>query len=260
MWMKTNDSGLAAVLYGPSKVKAAVGEDNQQVEITQTTRYPFEEQIHFKINADRAVAFPLSLRIPAWCDAPRLALNGAPVAVSRTSKGFAVINRTFKPGDVVTLTLPMKLAVTRWPQNGMGIERGPLVYSLPIKENWTTLVEPKYTTAEFPSWEATPASVWNYGLALDTAKLASEVEVKKRALTPSQELDPWENPPLALTVPARRIDDWELQTNPDDVSQKFTPPLPELSVSKVSETLERITLVPYGSTQLRVTIFPALRG
>ena len=260
MWMKTNDGGLAAVLYGPSKVKAAVGEDNQQVEIVQTTRYPFEEQIHFKINADRAVAFPLSLRIPAWCDAPRLALNGAPVAVSRTSKGFAVLARTFKPGDVVTLTLPMKLAITQWPQNGMGIERGPLVYSLPIKENWTTLVEPKYTTAEFPSWEATPASVWNYGLALDAAKLASEVEVKKRTLTPSQELDPWENPPLALTVPARRIEDWELQTNPDNVNQKFTPPLPELSVSKVSETLERITLVPYGSTQLRVTIFPALRG
>jgi hypothetical protein len=72
--------------------------------------------------------------------------------------------------------------------------------------------------------------------------------------------DPWENPPTTLTVPARRIEDWELQSNPDNPSQKFTPPLPDLSVSKVSETVERVTLVPYGSTQLRVTIFPALKG
>jgi hypothetical protein len=31
-------------------------------------------------------------------------------------------------------------------------------------------------------------------------------------------------------------------------------------VSKVSETVERVSLVPYGSTQLRITIFPAVRG
>jgi hypothetical protein len=36
--------------------------------------------------------------------------------------------------------------------------------------------------------------------------------------------------------------------------------LPELSTSTVSETVERVTLVPYGSTQLRVTVFPALPG
>jgi hypothetical protein len=36
--------------------------------------------------------------------------------------------------------------------------------------------------------------------------------------------------------------------------------LPDLSAGKVSETVERLTLVPYGSTQLRVTIFPAVQG
>ena len=55
--MKTNDGGLAAVLYGPSKVTTTVGPDKQQIAITQTTRYPFEEQIHFKIDADRPVTF-----------------------------------------------------------------------------------------------------------------------------------------------------------------------------------------------------------
>ena len=260
MWMKGEDGELAAVLYGPSKVNATVGPDRQQIEIVQTTNYPFDERIQFKVITSRAVTFPLSLRIPAWCSEQLLAVNGAPAAASKTHKGFLVLKRSFNPGDVVTLTLPMKVAITHWPQNGIGIERGPLVYSLPIKENWTSRVEPKYTTAEFPSWEATPASAWNYGIALDPAKSASEVEIRRKPLTKHGADDPWENPPITLTAPARRIEDWELQPNPEDASQKFTPPLPDLSVSKVSETVERVSLVPYGSTQLRITIFPAVRG
>ncbi|HEY1900891.1 MAG TPA: beta-L-arabinofuranosidase domain-containing protein [Terracidiphilus sp.] len=260
MWMKTNDGGVAAVLYGPSKLKTTVGRDNEPVEIVQTTSYPFEETIHFKIGAARAVTFPLSLRIPAWCEKPRIAVNGAPVAATQTVKGFVILHRSFKPGDQITLTLPMKVAVTHWPQNGIGIEHGPLVYSLAIKENWTPRIEPRYTTAEFPSWEATPASAWNYGIALDPAKLTSDIEVVRTAANQSEALDPWENPPTTLRVPARKIEDWELQANPDNPAQKFTPPLPEVSSSKVSETLERVTLVPYGSTQLRVTIFPAVHG
>jgi DUF1680 family protein len=260
MWMKSKDGGLAAVLYGASKVSATVGADNEKVEIEQTTNYPFDEQIQFKINSSRAVSFPLSLRIPGWCTAPKLALNGAAIPMPKCEKGFVVLSRSFKPGDQVTLTLSMKLKVSEWPENGMGIERGPIVYAMPIKENWTSKVERKYTTPEFPSLEAQPASAWNYGLALDKAKLESAIEVKKRTVTAEEALDPWGNPPISLTAPARKIEDWELEINPDNTAQKFTPCLPEVSTSKVSETVEKITLQPYGSTQLRVTIFPVVKS
>ena len=187
-------------------------------------------------------------------------MNGVSAAAAWTQSGFLVVRRRFNPGDVVTLTLPMKLATTRWPQNGIGIERGPLVYSLPIQENWTAIVEPGYSSAEFPSWEARPASAWNYAIALDPARLVTEVAIKSKSLTHNETDDPWSNPSTTLTVSARKIEGWELQSNSENANQQFTPPLPDLSTSKVSEAIERVSLVPYGSTQLRVTVFPSLRS
>jgi hypothetical protein len=94
---------------------------------------------------------------------------------------------------------------------------------------------------------------------VDPAKLATEVEINTRSLTQNELGDPWGNPSTTLSVSARRIEGWELQTNSADASQKLTPPLPDVGASKVSEAIERVVLVPYGSTQLRITVFPWLR-
>jgi hypothetical protein len=258
MWMQTPDHGLAAVLYGPSQVTATVGAAHEDIEIVQTTRYPFEDQIELKINARRAVEFPLSLRIPGWCEAPRVAINGTTVSAARNAKGFVVLHRRFEPGDVLTLTLPMQLALTHWPDDGIGIgiEYGPLVYALPIKADWKPIVEPGYSSEGFPSLEARPASAWNYGLAADPARLIAAIEVATRTPSADEQQDPWSHPTTTLTVPARRIPGWELRTNPANPGQQFTPPLPTTEPGTSVAAIEPLTLVPYGSTQLRMSIFP----
>jgi uncharacterized protein len=172
----------------------------------------------------------------------------------RARQGFVTVDRTFQPGDTLTLTLPMKLALTHWPEDGVALEHGPLVYALPIREKWTPVVEPRYTTAEFPSWNAHPTSDWNYGLTVTGATLEQAVQVRRSAVSD----DPWSTPPVHMTVSARKVDDYILQDHTNHGGQQFTPPLPDLSTSRISTQTEQLTLVPYGCTHLRATIFPDL--
>jgi hypothetical protein len=263
MWMHDNKGGLAATLYGPCRVNAVVGTDKHPIEIVEETDYPFGEYIHFTVNTKKPVEFPLSLRIPQWCALPSLTVNGVEQPMPAVQNGFITLVRKFHNGDQIKLTLPMSTAISKWPDGAIGFEHGPLVYSLPIMEQWKPVIEPKWSSADFPSWDALPASAWNYGLAIDPAKDGAQVLFHRKAMTQ----DPWIDPPVALTVPARLIESWKLATvpaksegAPDKSEQLCTPPLPAVDLRQGSGPVAHITLVPYGSTHLRLTIFPSLSG
>jgi DUF1680 family protein len=66
MWMTDEEGGLAAVLYGASKVRAKVGAHRHEVEIVQETDYPFGEETYFH-NWDLDPG-----RLPAFAPDPRL--------------------------------------------------------------------------------------------------------------------------------------------------------------------------------------------
>ena len=176
-WAATHDNGLAVLAYGPTVVKAKVGEGTE-VTITEETNYPFAETILFKIATPSAVAFPLELRIPAWCQNPAVSVGGQPIT-KVTPGEFLRNGRTWMEGDAVKVELPMSLRTARGANQSVSIEHGPLVFSLQIKERKNVL-EPH--ALGFDKYELLPESPWNYALALDPARPAASITVHRGAM------------------------------------------------------------------------------
>ena len=130
-WAARQAGGLALIAYGPTVVNALVG--GQQVQITEDTAYPFEEQVRLRLSMGEAATFPLQLRIPGWCDHAAIAVNGRPQPEA-TAGSFYLLRRKWFNGDLVTLRLPMKIQTIAGPSRAVAINRGPLVYSLRIGE------------------------------------------------------------------------------------------------------------------------------
>ena len=114
-------------LYIPSVLRWSEGANQLQLE--QRGSYPLSDAVEFRVTAARPETFALHLRIPAWAEGGRVAVNGkaAPLEVT---KGFAVLRRTWKSGDVVELELPSKLrleAIDAAHPEVVALLQGPLV-------------------------------------------------------------------------------------------------------------------------------------
>jgi hypothetical protein len=286
MWMRGEHNGLVATLYGPSVVTCKVGAEMREVTIQEQTHYPFSDRIRFAIETVAEVEFPFTLRIPGWCSAARIQVNNAALEEKLVPGSFVTIARRFRNGDEVVVELPQETKLSDWPMDGVAVERGPLVYSLKIDEQWNTLEEAAdamrqatgvyYLPMRFPGLvarDAYPKSPWNYALAVDPEHVERDVKVIGLEW---DEVHPWSHaaPPIELRVPARRVLGWELDTksvveqqgewyHPEQIFTRqgnfvFTPQLPSGSGQQVSlaHETETVTLVPYGCAKLRLTIFP----
>jgi len=249
LWMASADGGLAAVAYGPSQVHTKV--NGADVTVEETTGYPFRDRISLAVTASAKVKFPLHLRVPAWADGAVVAMNGAKVGdVKRGS--YLRIDREWKTGDHVEITLPMKIHAVKGFNESVSIERGPLIYSLRIGENWTPLKK----TGPVTDWEVFPTTPWNFALHIDEANLAASFEVKEAPIgrQPFQSA----NPPVMLIAKGRRLPQWMI------VNDSAAPPPKSPVIMKVNnDPMKRpqnysVTLIPYGAARLRITSFPVL--
>lgn len=248
LWHATPDNGLAASLYAASAVTAKVG-GGLAVTITQTTEYPFGDTVQMTLAMPNPVAFPLSLRIPGWCEGASVRVNGRQIAVPASAGSYCTVRRTWHTGDVVTLHLPMTLKIREWTanQNAVSVDRGPLTYSLAITEKWDRYAG----TEQWPEYAVYPKSAWNYGLVVDPAHPARSITVVPHGgPVPA---NPWthETVPMTLRASAKKIPNWQTDTH-----QVITPLQP--SPVRSNEVLETVTLVPMGAARLRLTSFPTI--
>ena len=250
LWYASDDGGLAALVYGPCNLTSTVA-GGTEINIREETHYPFEERIRFHISTPEEVNFPLHLRIPGWCEAPVLRINGKEIEF-KVADQMVIVDRVWRNEDLVELELPMKVKLNRWVENSVSVERGPLVYSLKIREDWTE-VENSDKYGNFS--EVRPIDPWNFGL-LEAAILDPEQGFELILKTKVWGYYPWtlETVPLALLTRGKQIPDWKLY-------REMAGPLPHSLPLKhlQGEEPEVIMLIPYGCTTLRITEFPVVR-
>jgi uncharacterized protein len=273
MWMRM-EGGLAATLFGPSEVSADI--NGQRVTITEETDYPFRETISFKIKMAKPAAFAFGLRIPEWCDAAQLRINGKPAIEAVKAGTFSILKREFRDGDTVELQLPMNVCRKEWfDGNGVSIERGPLVYSLKIDEKRVESERDPEAIRRvlkgnniqgFPAVEFFPVSEWRFGI-----EAAPKVTLDKFKVIESPML---ENPflsdsvPVKIEVPVRALPQWEaawkpvLESPPADfkLAPKNPATLPDKTQMQAVGEIKIMTFVPYGSTHLRLTTLPLIKA
>jgi len=247
MWMATADGGLAVAAYGPNEVTTQI--DGKKVKIIQETDYPFKEEILLRIEAERSEKFPIELRIPAWCKNPSISVGWSKMKDIRPGS-FYRIERKWKTGDKIKITFPMDPRSSYWINESVAVERGPLVYSLLIKEGeWKSTQS--YLDGKFHTYEITPAEAWNYALVKqgDKPEIATEVSEKM----PKQPFKAADAPvKLKLKGFKTDVDGWGTFRKDFPARAKEPPQSP----LKEKGELEDITLIPYGSTEIRITQFP----
>jgi len=121
--------------------EASVKLDSAKVGIIQKTDYPWNGKVSITINPDRAAEFAVYVRIPGWCDRITVSVNGAQADVSKAQNGYLKINRTWRPGDMIALDMPMRVKVLRAHpfvaenHGKLAVMRGPVVYCIEDKDN-----------------------------------------------------------------------------------------------------------------------------
>ncbi len=115
--------------------------DGTPVRLTQVTRYPWDGAIELAVNPSAGREFDVFVRLPAWCQKPEILVNGQAVADYERVRGYARLHRSWQPGDVVKLNLPMPVQRIKADprveacKGRVALQRGPLVYCLEGADN-----------------------------------------------------------------------------------------------------------------------------
>jgi DUF1680 family protein len=136
----SNDGGIKVNLLGASAATLQLPKAGA-VRVEQQTSYPFDGELTIRVAPEQNAAFPVHVRIPEWVE---------PSAAGPVPGRYMTVERAWRAGDVIELSLPMRprsqrrtyrnVQESRGPDGErisqevlrfdyLGVTRGPLVYS-----------------------------------------------------------------------------------------------------------------------------------
>lgn len=216
-WMLSRDEGLCAFGYAPCTVRYRLG--GTMVRLDVESRYPVSGSVRITVHAEGGAAFPLHLHIPAWAQGATAAVSGE-ILPARAGE-LLTINRQWRDGDEILLTLPMTVARVSAFHQAVSVVRGPLRFAF----------APKAIQKE-DGGETSLYAVEPFGAALvrDTPIEARETEHG-----------------VTLLAQAVRVPAWGMRGASCDQ--------PPIDLGETGEPFEA-ELVPYAEAPIRLSVLP----
>lgn len=231
-----SDEGLVSAVLAPASVKTEINE--VPVVVSLKTEYPFQTILEYTIETQAEVNFTLSIHVPE--KAKNLRVNGKKMEQTEELK----INKNWNGIQTVTVEFDFETEFNERDHELFTISRGPIVFALPIQEEWKMReyvkdgIERKYPYCDYDIY---PKSKWNYGFVSKNT-VVHENGITKSAFSKT-------NPPIELEVEMAEID-WKLKEGFEYLCNETPDGRQPLSEAK------KIKLRPYGCTTLRMTEIP----
>lgn len=141
----TRDRDIFVHLFAQSEASFKLGDP--EVKLSQNTNYPWDETVQFVVSSAEPQMFALNVRLPKWCRAPQIKVNGEIIERLQVVDGYARIERIWSDGDQVELIFPMPVEKVwanpkvSYSAGKMALQRGPVVYCFEEVDNGRNLSE-----------------------------------------------------------------------------------------------------------------------
>jgi hypothetical protein len=196
------------------------------------------------------------LRVPAWAEGATVRFGTGTEQPMRAGS-LHRIEREWSGETTLAVRFPMRATLSVRYNEAVAVERGPLVYSLLIDEEWTR-IHAEEPQRELPhgDFEVRPRSPWNYGLVLDAQRPEDSLVFEERPVGPL----PFSPAGAGMVARARgrRIAAWKLLHGWAGEVSRVDPEWAHRHKADSVGPVEELRLVPYGCTNIRITEFPHL--
>ncbi|WP_446742637.1 beta-L-arabinofuranosidase domain-containing protein [Silvibacterium acidisoli] len=132
------DGTLMVNLYIPSEVEWK----ERKAKVRLETNYPFEPESKLTLSElKKSEHFTIAMRVPAWAAGRAKATVNGKAAEFDTQRGYALVNRKWKQGDVIAIALPLEVRQEQTPGDAhvVAFLRGPMVLAADlgsVDEKW----------------------------------------------------------------------------------------------------------------------------
>ena len=255
MFVQVGANGLAHALLAPGSATAILS--SGRVTVNCTTNYPFDNTLSYTVSS--TAAFDFYTRVPAWANPAASELHMGSSSSPLSPDSHTGLHTISLPGGISTFSLALTpgsaITTQALANDSIAVFSGPILYALEISAAVSSNTPLTYGQTSYPANYLVPqaqdyvmvnTTPWN--IAIDPSTL-SQRSNSTNATLPNPIWSPGA-PPTWMTALGCEID-WPLYNDVPDA-------VPPLASRKCIGRVTNVTLRPYGSQKLHMSVLPTI--